>query len=95
MIYRYKAGSTHIFILGVCSCYDGYISDDCSEAISKPPFNITLPSMGLCGTRSRACKRTNVYGTFKSKIVWCRRRHFQVITSVDFSKSDNHSFNGR
>ncbi|CAG2226669.1 unnamed protein product [Mytilus edulis] len=74
---------------GVCSCNDGYIGDhDCSEEMSKPPLNISLPANGLCGTRTRACKRTNIYGTFKSKTIWCRRRHFRILDGLHEYTSD-------
>ncbi|XP_076095131.1 uncharacterized protein LOC143065418 [Mytilus galloprovincialis] len=66
-------------VSGVCSCNDGYTGDDCLEEMSKPPLNIEIPGDGLCGTRTRACKTTNVYGTFNSKTVWCKRRHFQIL----------------
>ncbi|XP_071142810.1 von Willebrand factor D and EGF domain-containing protein-like [Mytilus edulis] len=73
---------------GVCSCNNGYIGDDCSEEMSKPPLNISLPANGLCGTRTRACKRTNIYGTFKSKTIWCRRRHFRILDGLHKYTSD-------
>lgn len=71
-----------IIIVGVCLCDEGYNGDDCLEESSKPPSNIEIPANGLCGTRERECRRTNVYGMFNAKIVWCRRRHFQVYMPV-------------
>lgn len=66
---------------GICSCYEGYVEDDCSKQTSTPPSNILLPTNGLCGTRSRGCTRTNIFGAFPSTNVWCKRRHFQVIVT--------------
>ncbi|XP_052073689.1 von Willebrand factor D and EGF domain-containing protein-like isoform X2 [Mytilus californianus] len=63
----------------VCSCYEGYIGDDCSISTSVAPSNISLPLNGLCGTRTRACAKTNIIGTFPSPDVWCKRRHFQIL----------------
>ncbi|CAG2213049.1 unnamed protein product [Mytilus edulis] len=63
---------------GFCTCTNEYAGDDCSQQIYIPPANISLPTSGLCGTRTRACQRTNIYGYFPSKDVWCNKTHFQV-----------------
>ncbi|XP_063420083.1 von Willebrand factor D and EGF domain-containing protein-like [Mytilus trossulus] len=66
----------------VCSCYEGYIGDDCSISTSVAPSNISLPLNGLCGTRTRLCAKTNIIGTFPSSDVWCKRRHFQILNDA-------------
>ncbi|XP_052101114.1 von Willebrand factor D and EGF domain-containing protein-like isoform X2 [Mytilus californianus] len=63
---------------GFCTCTKEYAGDDCSQQIYIPPANISLPTAGLCGTRTRACQRTNIYGYFPSRDVWCNKTHFQV-----------------
>ncbi|VDI31154.1 Hypothetical predicted protein [Mytilus galloprovincialis] len=63
---------------GFCTCTNEYAGDDCSQHIYIPPANISLPTSGLCGTRTRACQRTNIYGYFPSRDVWCNKTHFQV-----------------
>ncbi|CAC5402536.1 unnamed protein product [Mytilus coruscus] len=63
---------------GSCTCIDGYIGEDCSKDMTVPPANTTLPTNGLCSTRNRACERTNIYGFFPSKNVWCNKTHFQI-----------------
>ncbi|CAG2226665.1 unnamed protein product [Mytilus edulis] len=73
---------------GICSCYEGYVEDDCSKQTSTPPSNILLPTNGLCGTRSRGCTRTNIFGAFPSTNVWCKRRHFQILNNTHEYTSD-------
>lgn len=65
-------------ITGTCYCFDGFVGPDCSQEVTVPPSNISVPQEGLCGTRSRACRRTNIYGIFPTSDVWCKRNHFQV-----------------
>ncbi|XP_063420087.1 uncharacterized protein LOC134705260 [Mytilus trossulus] len=73
---------------GVCLCNEGYNGDDCLEESSKPPLNIEIPANGLCGIIERECRRTNVYGIFNAKTVWCRRRHFQILKGSHVVMSD-------
>ncbi|CAC5390460.1 Low-density lipoprotein receptor-related protein 6 [Mytilus coruscus] len=64
---------------GTCYCFDGFVGPDCSQEVTVPPSNISVPQEGLCGTRSRACRRTNIYGIFPTSDVWCKRNHFQIL----------------
>ncbi|VDI64064.1 Hypothetical predicted protein [Mytilus galloprovincialis] len=64
---------------GACYCFDGFVGPDCSQEVTVPPYNISVPQEGLCGTRSRACRRTNIYGIFPTSDVWCKRNHFQIL----------------
>ncbi|XP_071129173.1 von Willebrand factor D and EGF domain-containing protein-like [Mytilus edulis] len=61
-----------------CVCYDGYIGSDCSTSISEPPREITVPDEGLCRTKSRACKKTNIFGVFHTPDVYCKFQHFTI-----------------
>ncbi|XP_076099859.1 uncharacterized protein LOC143069213 [Mytilus galloprovincialis] len=63
---------------GSCTCLDGYIGEDCSKDMTVPPANTSLPTSGLCSTRTRACERTNIYGFFPSRNVWCNKTHYQI-----------------
>lgn len=66
------------YFVGLCSCTHEYAGDDCSQQTYLPPANISLPTAGLCGTCTRACQRTNIYGYFPSNDVWCNKTHFQA-----------------
>ncbi|XP_052090373.1 von Willebrand factor D and EGF domain-containing protein-like isoform X3 [Mytilus californianus] len=66
--------------LGVCMCSGKYIGDDCSQSISIPPSNTSLPFDGLCTLGTRDCRSTNMYGNFLSRIVWYKLKYFQIIT---------------
>ncbi|VDI39899.1 Hypothetical predicted protein [Mytilus galloprovincialis] len=61
-----------------CVCYDGYIGSDCSTSTSEPPRELTLPDEGLCRTKSRACKKTNIFGVFHTPVVYCKFQHFTI-----------------
>ena len=74
MAYNFKS----VDVIGVCSCYDGFTGDDCSQEISTPPSGISIPSSGLCTLGTRKCKRTNVYGNFPSTTVWYQLKYIQV-----------------
>ncbi|CAG2254197.1 unnamed protein product [Mytilus edulis] len=63
---------------GTCYCFDGFVGPGCSQEVNVPPSNISVPQEGLCGTRSRACRRTNIYGIFQHQM-WCKRNHFQIL----------------
>ncbi|XP_064595124.1 von Willebrand factor D and EGF domain-containing protein-like [Liolophura sinensis] len=47
---------------GECQCEAGWIGDDCSIDMSRPPQVLGLPKKGLCDIRNRKCDRTLVYG---------------------------------
>lgn len=65
-------------ITAECVCYDGYIGSDCSTLTSEPPRELTVPDEGLCRTKSRACKKTNIFGVFHTPVVYCKFQHFTV-----------------
>ncbi|XP_076113589.1 uncharacterized protein LOC143081758 [Mytilus galloprovincialis] len=61
-----------------CICDNGYIGFDCSMTLADAPKSITVPDDGLCGTKSRGCKKTNVFGVFNAPTVYCKLNHFTV-----------------
>ncbi|XP_052071137.1 uncharacterized protein LOC127709569 [Mytilus californianus] len=61
-----------------CVCYDGYIGTDCSISISEAPQELTVPDGGLCRTKSRSCKKTNIFGVFHIPVVYCKFQHFTI-----------------
>lgn len=71
-----------LIISGVCKCDSGFIGEDCSFDVSKPPTDVIIPLNGACKLRSRSCKTTNIFGEFLSTSVWCKRRHFEVYDSI-------------
>ncbi|XP_071172639.1 von Willebrand factor D and EGF domain-containing protein-like [Mytilus edulis] len=75
--------------MGVCLCNGKYVGDDCSQSISIPPSNTSIPFDGLCTLGTRNCRSTNVYGNFISKIVWYKLKYFQIVTdSVTYISED-------
>ncbi|XP_063431715.1 serine-rich adhesin for platelets-like [Mytilus trossulus] len=63
---------------GVCKCNTGFGKQDCSEDLSTPPSNISIPLNGICNTRERLCAKTNIQGVFSSRNITCLSRHFQI-----------------
>ncbi|XP_076104146.1 von Willebrand factor D and EGF domain-containing protein-like [Mytilus galloprovincialis] len=70
---------------GICKCTNGFTGLDCSFFNNLPPSGITLPDAGRCGTRTRQCSKTNVYGDFDTEDIWFKRRHFQIIDNQNRS----------
>ncbi|CAC5384240.1 unnamed protein product [Mytilus coruscus] len=63
---------------GICKCNTGFGKQDCSEDLSTPPSNISIPLNGICNTRERLCAKTNIQGVFSSRNITCLSRHFQI-----------------
>ncbi|CAC5415835.1 unnamed protein product [Mytilus coruscus] len=61
-----------------CVCNDSYIGSDCSTSISEAPREIIVPDNGLCRTKSRSCKKTNIYGVFHTPVIYCKFQHFII-----------------
>ncbi|XP_076090111.1 uncharacterized protein LOC143062191 [Mytilus galloprovincialis] len=61
-----------------CVCNDSYIGSDCSTSISEAPRGIIVPDDGLCRTKSRSCKKTNIYGIFHIPALYCKFQHFII-----------------
>ncbi|CAC5371719.1 unnamed protein product [Mytilus coruscus] len=82
---------------GVCLCNKQYIGDECSQSITIPPSNISLPFDGLCTLGTRDCKSTNIFGDFLSRTVWYKIKYFQIMTeSIKYiSESDVSKVNFR
>ncbi|XP_061183306.1 von Willebrand factor D and EGF domain-containing protein-like [Saccostrea echinata] len=76
-----------------CLCNEGYIGDDCSSQLSVPPSDLSVPEHGLCDTSKRACKKTNVVGTFNSEQIIANLIYFQSTRNgmerQDYSVSTN------
>ncbi|XP_062580091.1 uncharacterized protein LOC134242087, partial [Saccostrea cucullata] len=76
-----------------CLCNDGYIGDDCSSQLSVPPSDLSVPEHGLCDTSKRACRKTNVVGTFNSENIIAHLTYFQSTSNgmdiQDYSVSTN------
>ncbi|VDI82368.1 Hypothetical predicted protein, partial [Mytilus galloprovincialis] len=64
---------------GICKCDHGFGKQDCSEDLSTPPSNISIPLNGICNTRERLCAKTNIQGVFSSRNITCLSRHFQIM----------------
>ncbi|VDI62118.1 Hypothetical predicted protein, partial [Mytilus galloprovincialis] len=61
-----------------CICSNGYIGSACSVTLADAPKEISVPDGGLCGTKSRDCKKTNIFGQFHTTKVYCRLEHFFI-----------------
>lgn len=68
----------YMFSLGECVCNNGYIGFDCSMTLADAPKEISVPDEGLCGTKQRNCKKTNIFGEFHASNVYCKLEHFIV-----------------
>lgn len=71
-----------MIIQGICKCDHGFGKQDCSEDLSTPPSNISIPLNGICNTRERLCAKTNIQGVFSSRNITCLSRHFQVNRTI-------------
>ncbi|XP_062592496.1 von Willebrand factor D and EGF domain-containing protein-like [Saccostrea cucullata] len=62
----------------VCVCQNGFIGSDCSVRVSVPPTDFSLPSNGICDTRQRSCRKTNIAGKFYSENVLAKLLYFEI-----------------
>ncbi|XP_052063239.1 uncharacterized protein LOC127702954 isoform X1 [Mytilus californianus] len=87
-------------INGICVCNSMFGGEDCSKSRTTAPTNISVPELGLCQSRTRSCKKTNVMGHFMPPDVWCNIQHFEILEnnisytgSPTISKADiKHSY---
>ncbi|VDI04073.1 Hypothetical predicted protein [Mytilus galloprovincialis] len=75
---------------GVCICNHGFGRQDCSEDLTLPPRNITIPMNGICNTRERLCAKTNIQGVFNSRNITCRSRHWEMMKDGSWSYVSNY-----
>ncbi|XP_076103005.1 von Willebrand factor D and EGF domain-containing protein-like [Mytilus galloprovincialis] len=81
---------------GVCICNHGFGKQDCSEDLTLPPRNITVPMNGICNTRDRLCAKTNIQGVFNSRNITCRSRHMEILKDGSWSYiSDYQTYDGQ
>ncbi|XP_076109578.1 uncharacterized protein LOC143078608 [Mytilus galloprovincialis] len=64
---------------GECVCNTMFGGEDCSTSRTTPPTNISVPELGLCQSRKRSCKKTNIMGYFMPPDVWCNIQHFEIL----------------
>ncbi|CAC5391221.1 unnamed protein product [Mytilus coruscus] len=82
--------------IGVCICNHGFGKQDCSEDLTLPPRNITIPMNGVCNTRERLCAKTNIQGVFNSRNITCRSRRLEILKNGNWSyKSDYQTYDGQ
>lgn len=60
-----------------CSCDGGYVGEDCSQQLSQPPTNFTIPLNGACDTSTRLCQKTNIAGIFYSETIYAKCSYFK------------------
>ncbi|XP_076103011.1 von Willebrand factor D and EGF domain-containing protein-like isoform X2 [Mytilus galloprovincialis] len=81
---------------GVCICNHGFGKQDCSEDLTLPPRNITIPMNGICNTRDRLCAKTNIQGVFNSRNITCRSRHLEILKDGNWRYiSDYQTYDGQ
>lgn len=67
------------YIIGNCSCLEGYGASDCSINLAVPPRIESLLDGGLCDERKTPCSFLYVFGeVFIGNEVICRLLEFQV-----------------
>ncbi|XP_071168959.1 von Willebrand factor D and EGF domain-containing protein-like isoform X3 [Mytilus edulis] len=55
-----------------------FIGHDCLALKSEPPKDIVLAGNGSCNTRQRPCLKTDIYGEFKSTLLYCKLSRFKI-----------------
>ncbi|CAG2238562.1 unnamed protein product [Mytilus edulis] len=66
-------------INGACVCNTMFGGEDCSRSRTTAPTNISVPELGLCQSRARSCRKTNIMGHFMPPDVWCNIQHFEIL----------------
>ena len=71
-------------VVGTCHCNEGFVTDDCSINIHKPPLMNGIPEVGLCDLTRRQCSRTSVLGEdfYSSENLICKLIPFLVSTNA-------------
>lgn len=77
------------FIEGKCIECDSndFIGHDCLALKSEPPKDIVLAGNGSCNTRQRPCLKTDIYGEFKSTLLYCKLSRFKVSITQRFQSN--------
>ncbi|CAG2248815.1 unnamed protein product [Mytilus edulis] len=77
---------------GTCSCYDGFISPDCSVDLNIPPELIGVRGDSLCDISEIPCNLSFVIAEeiYSTEMLSCEIVEYQVSANGTYIKMDNH-----